>query len=91
MAQCWKAWSFPKTRDMPGLYKYINEIYKDTVVNKKSCSDLMRKMYELNTRVDTILNQFQEFKSNIAGRVLGIEIKLENNERKKGYKSVWGA
>ena len=71
----------PVNNDIPGLYKYVNEIYSNTLSNKKTCETLGSKMFELTNRVESMLQQFSEFKSNIAGRVLGIEIKLESIEK----------
>lgn len=69
--------------DIYELYKYVNEIYQDTLSNKRNYESLMQKIFDLTNRVDTMTGQFNEFKSSIYGNVLGFEIQLENMEKQK--------
>ena len=65
--------------DIPSLYNYVNEIYTDMQEYKNLCN----QVFNLTNRINEIGNQFLKFKSEVAGRVLGNEIKIEKIENKR--------
>ena len=72
----------PENYDIPSLYKYVNELYSETLSNKKKYEDLAKKVFEVSNCVDKMTQDFLDFKCNISGRVLGNELKVENIEKK---------
>ena len=51
---------------------------------KAEIKDLVTQMVNLTNRINSIEKQFLDFKSNIAGRVLGNEISVEQAGNIKG-------
>ena len=69
--------------DIPSLYNFVNEIYTDMQEYKKLCKSLSNQVFHLTNRINEIGNQFLKFKNEVAGRVLGNEIKIEKIENKR--------
>ena len=72
----------PENYDTPNLYKYMNEIYNQTIKNKNNYDIITKQVFDLTKRINDIGEKFLKFKENIAGRVLGNELKMEKLEKK---------
>ena len=69
--------------DFPSLFKYVNEIYTVSMNNKTACNNLRNQLFYINTRITDIESEFKTFKSDIAGRVLGTEVEIEELKTNK--------
>ena len=73
----------PENLNIPTLYKYMNTIYQESINNKKNCATILKKIFELTNRVNDIEQNYLHFKADIAGRVLGNELKIEKIDKTK--------
>ena len=65
------------------LYEYVNCIYVDVLANKNKLDEFTKLISGFTIRMKAMEDNFELFKSNMLGRVLGYDAKIEYLEKMK--------